>query len=59
MPYPIDKGVIEKVRNTLKYAEDVVRSGEVYMSDESLAPIEVRSFWCGSKTPPFLHGDEL
>lgn len=59
MPYSIDKGVIEKVENTLKYAKDVVQSGEVYLSHQPSTPIEVKSFFCGSKTPPFPHGDEL
>jgi len=59
MPYSMDKNVIIKVKNTLKYAENVVQSGEVYISEQIKAPIEVRSFWCGSKTPPFPHGDDL
>ena len=59
MPYSIDRAVIEKIENTLKYAESVVRSGEIYISDQAKAPVEIRAFYCGSKTPPFPHGDEL
>lgn len=59
MPYSLDRSVINKVQNTLKYAEKVVQSGEVYIASPSTAPIEVRSFFYGSKFPPFLHGDDL
>jgi len=59
MPYSIDKGVILKVQNTLKYAKHVVQSGEVYASDNAIAPLELRRFSCGSKPPPFSHGDDL
>lgn len=59
MPYSTDKSVIKKVQNTLKYAQDVVQSGEVYVSDRGNAPIELRLFSCGSKLPPFPHGDDL
>jgi len=59
MPYSIDKNVINKVQNTLAYSEKIVQSGEVYITDQTSTPIEIRSFWCGSKPPPFPHGDEL
>ena len=59
MPYSLDIDVIKKIHNTLRYAEKVIQSGEVYISDQSAAPIEVRSFSCGSKFPPFPHGDDL
>ncbi|MFH0985718.1 MAG: hypothetical protein V1882_09345, partial [Candidatus Omnitrophota bacterium] len=59
MPYSLDRNVINKVQNTLKYSEKIVQSGEIYISDQSKAPIEVRSFYCGSKFPPFPHGDDL
>lgn len=59
MPYSTKPSVIEKVKNTLKYAETVVQSGNVYFSNPSLSPLEVRSFYCGGKEPPFSHGDDL
>lgn len=59
MPYSTNPSVIEKVKNTLEYAETVVRSGNVYFSKPSLSPLEVRSFYCGGKEPPFAHGDDL
>mgnify|MGYP001600952090 CR=1 FL=1 len=51
--------VMQKVVNTLKYAETVVRSGRIYVADQSNLPIEFRSMWIGGKEPPFPHGDNL
>lgn len=59
MPYSIDEGVIEKVENTLRYAKDVVQSGNACLLDSASAPIEVRQFYWGPTQPPFPHGDEL
>jgi hypothetical protein len=59
MPYSIDKSVINKIQNTLEYAQHVVESGEVYASNRSNVPLEIRLFSCGSKKPPFPHGDDL
>lgn len=51
--------VIQKVANTLKYAETVVGSGRIYVADQSNLPVELRSMWIGGKEPPFSHGDDL
>jgi hypothetical protein len=51
--------VMQKVDNSLKYAEAVVRSGRIYVADQSRLPIELRSMWIGGKEPPFEHGDNL
>jgi len=51
--------VMQKVVNTLDYAKAVVRSGRVYVSDQSKLPVELRSMWIGNKEPPFKHGDDL
>lgn len=51
--------VIQKVANTLKYAETVVGSGRIYVADQSSLPVELRSMWTGDKEPPFPHGDDL
>lgn len=51
--------IIEKVQNTLKYAKTVIDLGKVYVQDQSLLPVELRSFFSGSKNPPFTHGDDL
>ncbi|MDH2916961.1 MAG: hypothetical protein PXX77_08815 [Gallionella sp.] len=51
--------VRQKVANTLDYAETVVRSGRVYVADQSKLPVELRSMWIGGKEPPFKHGDDL
>lgn len=51
--------VMQKVVNTLKYAETVVRSGRIYVADQSNLPVELRSMWIGGKEPPFPHGDNL
>ena len=51
--------VIQKVTNTLIYVETVVRSGRIYVSDQSMLPVELRSMWIGGKEPPFPHGDDL
>jgi hypothetical protein len=59
MPYSTNKGVINKIRNTLKYSENVIQSGEIYISDNNKVPIEVRTFLCGNSQPPFPHGDDL
>lgn len=59
MPYSNNKDVIEKITNTLEYAKHVVDSGQIYVYNQSELPIEVRSFWCGGKEPPFPHGDDL
>lgn len=59
MPYSLDKYVIEKVENTLKYAKKIVESGKLYIQRQDLAPIELRAFYCGDKEPPYPHGDDL
>lgn len=51
--------VMQKVVNTLKYAETVVRSGRIYVADQTNLPVELRSTWIGGKEPPFPHGDTL
>ncbi|MDO8465744.1 MAG: hypothetical protein Q7S46_10925 [Gallionella sp.] len=51
--------VMQKVANTLKYAETVVGSGRIYVADQSNLPVELRSMWIGGKEPPFPHGDNL
>lgn len=51
--------VMQKVNNTLKYAETVVRSGRIYVAEQSTLPAELRSMWIGGKEPPFPHGDDL
>jgi hypothetical protein len=51
--------VMQKVENTLKYAESVVRSGRVYVEDQSNLPVELRSMWIGATELPFRHGDDL
>lgn len=51
--------VMQKVANTLKYAETVVGSGRIYVTDQSNLPVELRSMWIGGKEPPFPHGDNL
>ncbi|HUW51389.1 MAG TPA: hypothetical protein VMV75_10295 [Sulfuricella sp.] len=51
--------VMQKVTNTLKYAETVVCSGRIYVADQSNLPVELRSMWIGGKEPPFPHGDHL
>jgi len=51
--------VMQKVANTLKYAETVVGSGRIYVADQSSLPVELRSMWIGGKEPPFPHGDDL
>lgn len=58
----VDSGppdVMQKVINALDYAEAVVRSGRVYVADQSKLPVELRSMWIGEKEPPFKHGDNL
>lgn len=59
MPYSNNKSVIEKIKNTLAYAKHVVDSGQIYANNQQIAPIEIRSFWCGAIQPPFPHGDDL
>lgn len=59
MPISNDKNVIKKIENTLAYTKSIIDSGAIYLSDQASAPIEVRSFWCGGKEPPFPHGDDL
>jgi len=54
-----DPKVIEKIRNTLKYAETFVQRGRVYVEDQSNLPVELRSYFIGGKEPPFEHGDDL
>jgi hypothetical protein len=56
-PYTVD--VMQKVANTLKYAEIMVGSGRIYVADQSNLPVELRSMWIGGKEPPFPHGDNL
>ena len=51
--------VMQKVTNALNYAEAVVRSGRIYVADQSKLPVELRSMWVGGKEPPFKHGDDL
>lgn len=51
--------VDEKIQNTLRYAKKVIDSGKVYVQDQSSLPVELRSFYVGSKEPPFPHGDDL
>lgn len=51
--------VAKKIENTLRYAEEVVGSGRIYVSDQSALPVKLRSMWIGAKEPPFLHGDDL
>lgn len=51
--------VMQKVANTLKYAETVVHSGRIYVADQSDLPVELRSMWIGGNEPPFPHGDHL
>jgi hypothetical protein len=51
--------VMQKVNNTLKYAEAIVRSGRIYVAEQSTLPAELRSMWIGGKEPPFPHGDDL
>lgn len=51
--------VMQKVANTLKYAEAVVRSGRIYVADQSSLPVELRATWVGGKEPPFPHGDKF
>jgi hypothetical protein len=54
-----DTRVVEKIRNTLKYAEAFVQTGRLYVNDQSNLPVELRSWWIGAKEPPFEHGDDL
>ncbi len=54
-----DKEVQTKIENTLEYARTIVKSGRIYVHDQDTLPIELRSFYVGSKEPPFPHGDEL
>lgn len=51
--------VMQKVANTLKFAEKVVNSGRIYVADQSKLPVELRSMWIGGKEPPFKHGDNF
>lgn len=51
--------VMQKVENTLKYAEAIVRSGRIYVAEQSSLPAELRSMWIGDKEPPFPHGNAL
>lgn len=54
-----DPRIVEKTRNTLKYAEAVVQTGRLYVKDQSNLPAELRSCYIGEKEPPFKHGDNL
>ncbi len=54
-----DKSSEEKIQNTIKYARCIVESGRIYVEKQDLLPVELRTFWVGSKKPPFPHGDEL
>ncbi|MDP3013968.1 MAG: hypothetical protein Q8M92_06990, partial [Candidatus Subteraquimicrobiales bacterium] len=54
-----DKDVVEKINNTLNYAETVVKSGSIYAKNEETFPVELRSMWVGDSEPPFKHGDDL
>lgn len=54
-----DLRIVEKISNTLKYAEAVVQTGRLYVKDQSNLPAELRSFYIGAKEPPFKHGDNL
>jgi len=54
-----DSKVIEKVSNTLKYVEAFVKKGRIYVKDQSNLPVELRSYYIGTKEPPFEHGDDL
>lgn len=51
--------VMQKIANTLDYAETVVKSGRIYVADQSALPVELRSMFVGEIEPPFLHGDNL
>ncbi len=51
--------VMQKVENTLKYAETIVRSGRLYVAEQRALPAELRSMWVGGIEPPFPHGDDL
>ena len=51
--------VMLKVANSLDYAETVVRTGRMYVADQSRLPVELRSMWIGNREPPFPHGDDL
>ena len=51
--------IMQKVTNTLKYAETIVRSGRIYAADPSKLPSELQAMWVGDKEPPFPHGDDL
>lgn len=54
-----DPKIVEKVCNTLKYAEAFVQTGRLYVQDQGKLPVELRSIWIGNKEPPFKHGDDL
>lgn len=54
-----DKGAQQKINNTLDYARSIVESGRIYIENQEQLPVELRSFWVGSKEPPFSHGNEL
>lgn len=47
----------EKLDNTLDFAR--AQRPFAYPNDESTIPVELRSFWVGTRLPPFSHGDEL
>ncbi|MDD5154304.1 MAG: hypothetical protein PHR03_06525 [Desulfovibrionales bacterium] len=54
-----DPQVAEKIRNTIKYAEAFVQTGKLYVKNQSGLPVELRTYWIGTKEPPFKHGDDL
>jgi hypothetical protein len=54
-----DESARKKIENTLEYARTVVESGRIYVKEQDKLPVELRSFYVGSKKPPFSHGDEL
>ncbi len=54
-----DESSKEKIKNTFEYARAIVKSGRIYVKEQDLLPVELRSFYVGSKEPPFPHGDDL
>jgi hypothetical protein len=51
--------VNRKIDNTLEYAKSIIDGGKVYWTDDSLVPVELRTFFVGGRQPPFPHGDDL
>jgi hypothetical protein len=49
---------LNKIENTLAFAEAVVSSGAAYPNDQKKCPAELRCMFVGDTEPPFPHGDE-